>query len=232
MQHSNSYTFLYAMGFTALVATVLAVVATSLYPRQKINIEQAKRKAILQSVIEVNEETLEDDYNRLISEVVVNTKGEENSEVRAFDVNVLKESKKAPDERLLPVFIFDDGSRKNYIIPMEGSGLWGPINGFMALEQDLNTVYGVVLDHVGETPGLGAEINTSGFEDRYKGKKLFDTNGSFASIRVLKGVGNEVEGKPHLVDGLSGATMTTNGVTDMFQRELSNYNDYFNKIKS
>ena len=81
-------------------------------------------------------------------------------------------------------------------------------------------------------PGLGAEITTATFQDQYKGKKIYDTDGSFASIAVLKGSGNNIEGKPHLVDGVSGATMTINGVTDMFRDELNNYSAYFNKINS
>ena len=230
--HSNKYTFLYAIGFTSIVAALLAVAATALYPRQKINIDQAKRKAILQSVMDVNEETLEADYTKYITELVVNVDGEEVSEAVAFNVDVLKESKKSNDERLLPIFIYDDGSRKNYIIPMTGNGLWNAISAFLALEEDATTVYGVVFDHVAETPGLGAEITTDRFQDQYKGKKIADAGGTFATITVLKGIGNDVSGNLHEVDGISGATMTTNGVTDMFTEELQNYASYFNKIKS
>ena len=230
--HSNKYTFLYAIGFTSIVAAVLAVAATALYPRQKINIDQAKRKAILQSVMDVNEETLEQDYNEFITEVVVNVNGEEVEGAMAFDVDIVKESKKEPADRLLPMFIYDDGSRKNYIVPMTGNGLWNAISAFLALEEDVTTIYGVVFDHVAETPGLGAEITTDRFQDQYKGKKIANTSGDFATVTVLKGVGNDVSGNVHEVDGISGATMTTNGVTDMFTDELQNYASYFNKIKS
>ncbi len=230
--HSNRYTFLYAIGFTAIVALVLAVAATSLYPRQKINIDQAKRKAILQSVMDVNEETLEADYTNYITEVVVNAQGEEVTSVRAFDVDVLKESKKDDSERLLPIFVYEDDSRTNYIIPMQGNGLWNAISAFLALEKDATTIYGVVFDHVAETRGLGAEITTDRFQNQYKGKKIYDGSGSFATISVLKGSGNDVSSEPHIVDGISGATMTTNGVTEMFEKELQNYSSYFKKIKS
>ncbi len=230
--HSNRYTFLYAMGFTALVALVLAVAATSLYPLQKINEDQAKRKAILQSVMEVNEETLEADYSNFITEVVVNVDGEEVTDAVAFDLDVAKESKKSPEERLLPLFMYKDDARTNFIIPIQGTGLWGPISAFVALEDDLTTIYGVVFDHEKETPGLGAEIKTDRFQDQYKGKKIYDLTGTFATIAVLKGSGNDVETEPHIVDGISGSTMTTNGVTTMFGEELQNYSPYFNKIKS
>ena len=229
--HSNKYTFLYAMGFTGLVAMVLAVAATALQPRQKINEDQAKREAILQSVMEVNRETLEQDYNTYITELVVNADGELVEDAVAFDINVAKEVKKAPEDRLLPLFVYENGSQKNYIVPMQGSGLWGPISAFLALEEDVTTVYGVVFDHVSETPGLGAEITTDRFEDQYEGKKIYADDGSFTTITVLKGSGNDVSGRPHTVDGISGSTMTTNGVTDMFSDELQNYSPYFKKIK-
>lgn len=232
MQHSNKYTFLYAIGFTGLFAVVLAVAATALYPRQKANQDQAKRVAILQSVMDVNPETAETDYNNYISEIVVNASGEEVDSVRAFNIDVTREVKKDPEERLLPIFIFEKDSQKNYIIPMQGSGLWGPISAFLALEEDVTTIFGVVFDHEGETPGLGAEINTDQFENRYKGKKIYDDSGALAAVKVLKGSGNDVAGRPHTVDGLSGATMTTNGVTNMFEDELQNYSPYFKKIKS
>ncbi len=231
MQHSNSYTLFYAFAFTAIVAVVLAVAATGLRPRQKANEDQAKRSAILESVMEVNRETLEADYNNFITEVVVDAQGNVVDNVRAFDLDVVKESKKPTTERRLPIFIFSKDERTNYILPLQGKGLWGPINAFLALEKDLNTVYGVVFDHRGETPGLGAEINTTAFESRYKDKKLFDDAGSFASIRVLKGSGNLVD-SPHEVDGLSGATMTINGVTKMFKDELTNYIPYLQKTNS
>ena len=220
------------MGFTALVALVLAVAATSLYPLQKINEDQAKRKAILQSVMEVNEETLEADYNNFITEVVVNASGEEVSDAVAFDVDIAKEAKKSEEERLLPLFVYKDDSRTNYIIPIQGTGLWGPISAFVALEDDVTTIYGVVFDHEKETPGLGAEIKTDRFQEQYKGKKIYDNGGAFAAITVLKGSGNDVAAEPHIVDGISGSTMTTNGVTTMFDEELQNYSPYFKKIKS
>ncbi len=223
---------MYAVGFTSLVAVVLAIAATGLYPRQKANMDQAKRVAILQSVMDVNPETAEEDYKNYISEIVVNNNGEEVQGARAFDVDVTKEVKKSDDERLLPIFVFERGDQKNYIIPMQGSGLWGPISAFLALEEDVSTIYGVVFDHVSETPGLGAEITTDRFENEYKGKKIYEEDGTFASINVLKGSGHDTSGRPHTVDGISGATMTTNGVTEMFTDELLNYSPYFQKIKS
>ncbi len=230
--HSNKYTFLYALGATAIVAIVLALAAAGLRPLQDANEAQAKRIAILQSVIDVNPETAEADYQTYIEELVLNAAGDVVPGAVAFDLDIKKESKKAPEDRLLPLFIYKDDQRTNYIVPLQGNGLWGPIRAFIALEEDLNTVYGVVLDHDKETPGLGAEINTDMFESRYDGKKLFDDGGTFQSISVLKGSGHDTSDRPHYVDGLSGATMTINGVTRMFANELKFYAPYFNKTRS
>ena len=93
--HSNKYTFLYAIGFTTLVAVLLALAATGLRPRQQANEAQAKRQAILQSVMDVNNETLEEDYDKYITEVVVDAEGNEVEGIRAFDLDVRKESEKA-----------------------------------------------------------------------------------------------------------------------------------------
>lgn len=230
--HSNSYTFLYALGVTSVVAVALALAASGLRPRQEANEARAKRIAILQSVMVVNPETAGADYERFIEEVVVNAEGTVVEGTAAFDVNVKKESKKASAERLLPIFIYSDGQRKNFIVPLQGNGLWGPISAYLALDEDLNTVYGVVFEHEKETPGLGAEINTDLFETRYKNKKLFDDAGAFQSIGVLKGSGHDTSDDPHHVDGLSGATMTINGVTRMFANELKNYAPYFSTIRT
>ena len=98
-----------------------------------------------------------------------------------------------------------------YIIPLQGNGLWGPIWGYVSLKEDINTVYGATFDHKAETPGLGAEINTPVFEDQFKGKQMLDSNLSFVGIDVRKGdASSEYE-----VDGISGGTITSDGVEAM-----------------
>lgn len=117
-----------------------------------------------------------------------------------------------------------------YIIPVRGKGLWGPIWGYIALEGDMNTVYGVSFGHKSETPGLGAEIETVKFQQQFNGKKIFDQDGDFVSIKAVKG--GALPDNIHGVDAVSGATITSDGVTEMFRRTLSNYIPYFKKTKS
>ena len=130
----------------------------------------------------------------------------------------------------MPLYISNiDGSEK-YIIPLRGTGLWGPIWGYISLDNDMNTVYGAVFDHKAETPGLGAEINRDFFEKPFNGKRIFDLQGDFVSIAVVKGGAKEND--YHGVDGISGGTITSDGVTAMLKERLDKYLPYFeNKMK-
>lgn len=230
--HSNSYTLRYAVLFTSGVAILLAVAASSLRPLQQQNIAQAKRASILQSVMTVNPETLEQDYNTYISEKVFGIDGQEKAGESAFTLDLKKEMKQADDVRRFPLYIFNKDGQVRYIIPLQGKGLWGPISAFLALDADLNTISGVIFGHEKETPGLGAEISTPQFQDQFAGKKLFGDSGDFASVRVLKGSGNDVAGNPHQADGLTGATMTTNGVNKMLSEEVERYKKILTSINS
>ncbi len=230
--HSNSYTLRYAIVFTAFVAILLAVAASGLRPRQERNIAQAKRAAILQSVMEVDPVTLENDYNSLITEFVYSIEGSERADAIAFDVDLKNEMKASDSERNFPLYIYSKDGQTRYIIPLQGKGLWGPISAFVALDADLNTISGVVFEHEKETPGLGAEINTAEFQVQWQGKKIFGEAGNFISVKALKGSGNDIEGKPHEVDGLTGATMTLNGVNTMMSDELARYEKILTSINS
>ena len=114
----------------------------------------------------------------------------------------------------MPLYIAEVKGEKKYIIPLRGKGLWGPIWGFVALETDLNTVYGAVFDHKGETPGLGAEVDNPKWKASWKGKKIYKDNEVVLS--VIKGKVDESDlQSSYKVDGLSGATITSRGVTNM-----------------
>jgi Na+-transporting NADH:ubiquinone oxidoreductase subunit C len=117
-----------------------------------------------------------------------------------------------------PVFECEKDGRTLYVCPMVGTGLWGPIWGYVALEGDYTTIYGAKFDHKTETPGLGAEINTPLFQDKFEGQKLNIGNNTLFS--VLKG------GSPtdqHSVDGITGGTITSKGVDEMLNRTLPVY---------
>jgi Na+-transporting NADH:ubiquinone oxidoreductase subunit C len=227
--NKNSYTFGFAAVMVVVVAALLSVAAISLKPFQSRNILLEKKQNILSSVgINIDREEADIQYSIFVKEeLVLNYKGEEVDGV-AFDVDLQKELKKDKNLQSLPLFISEVDGKKQYIIPLRGKGLWGPIWGFISLEDDLNTVFGAVFDHKSETPGLGAEINQPFFEDPFSGKSLFDGK-ELKSIKVIKGGAGE--DNMYGVDGISGGTITSDGVTDMLLERLTMYLPYFNKIK-
>jgi len=230
-RNSNSYTFIYAAIMVILVAAILASVAMSLRPMQQKNYEIEKKQNILASVnIQSSAEEAEKIFEENIKNMyVVNNEGEE-VEGDAFTIDLKKESAKPVEEQRYPVFEFQAESGLKFIFPMRGAGLWGPIWGFVSLNSDMNTIYGANFDHQGETPGLGAEISTSWFQERFEGKEIYNEQGELISIIVTK-PGQEAP-PVHSVDGISGGTITSKGLQDMLLDDFSNYKEFLNKKKS
>ena len=117
---------------------------------------------------------------------------------------------------------------------MRGKGLWGPIWGYIALNDDYNTIFGAVFDHDGETPGLGAEINTDWFRGAFIDKRIFDENGKFVSITLHKGGEGAAQNAGdvlHGVDAISGGTITSRGLEDMVKNTFNSYLTYFKNNK-
>ncbi len=228
-EFSNRYIFIFSSIMVIVVATLLSLAATLLQPRQLKNLEIEKKKSMLESIgIPSTRETTEALYARYIKEsFVIDSKGEIVDGVDAFNVDLNVEQKKPLDQQYLPVFIATtDKGETVTILPVLGKGLWGPIWGYVSLKSDMNTIYGVTFDHKGETPGLGAEINTTRFESMFPGKKIFDGD-KFVSIGVVKGGAKPND--PHNVDAISGGTITSKGLQKMLLDCLGKYNDYLLK---
>ncbi len=228
-RNSNVYTFIYASGMVILVAAILSVAAISLKPFQDKNIEVEKKQNILASVnIATDATNAEEIYSeKIVNSYVVNSKGEK-VEGNAFTIDLKKERAKPVEEQLLPVFECQIDGGVKYILPLRGAGLWGPIWGYVSLEDDMSTIYGASFDHQGETPGLGAEISTANFQRQFKGKEIYD-NGKLVSIVVAKS--NETAPAMHRVDGISGGTITSKGLEQMLLDDLNAYNAFLNEKK-
>ncbi|MDR2813854.1 MAG: NADH:ubiquinone reductase (Na(+)-transporting) subunit C [Prevotellaceae bacterium] len=231
---SNKYIYIYSIALVVIVAAALSVAATLLKPFQQKNVEVEKKQSILFSVRKAADaesaknkrQYVEDEYAKYITgSCVLNSLGVE-EEGDAFEVNLEEEMAKPAADRRLPVFTCtDDDSTLKYIIPVRGAGLWGALWGYVALHDDFSTIYGVVFDHKGETPGLGAELSTPEFQRQFAGKQLFDAAATFTSVKIVKGGGTQ--GRPHEVDAISGGTITSQGVEKMLWDNLSAYLRYF-----
>ncbi|MFO7874350.1 MAG: NADH:ubiquinone reductase (Na(+)-transporting) subunit C [Bacteroidales bacterium] len=228
---TNRYVFLFAAAMVVIVAVILSGAATLLRPFQERNMRLEKMQNILAAInIEVPREDAQEVFEQYITRTkIVNHQGEE-LEGDAFEVNLQDENRKPVEERQLPVYIGDFEGETFYVLPVRGTGLWGPIWGYVGLESDLVTIAGANFDHSSETPGLGAEIADENFEEQFTGKKIFDEEGSFRPVRVVKG--GAPPGDEHAVDAISGGTITSNGVTDMMRNGLEVYTSYFEKIRT
>ncbi len=181
---SNRYIFIYSAVLVAVSALILTLVSTSLKPRQERNQAAEKKQMILKTIgVEATRDNADELYDQYITEKYLS----DGSSLLTFDGGI--------------------------IIPLQGTGLWGPIWGYLALD-DENTVMGAVFDHKGETPGLGGEIATDNFAKRFVGK-------SFLQPIVLKK--NADKSSPYEVDAISGGTMTSNGVTAMLAKAYDKY---------
>jgi Na+-transporting NADH:ubiquinone oxidoreductase subunit C len=225
---SNTYIFIFALVMVVIVALLLSLAAMSLKPFQDKNIEVEKKENILASLhVRSTPADAVELYSKYVSEsFVLNKKGEKKEGIDAFTLDLKAEQAKPAAERSLPVFVatLDDGSHA-YVMPLRGKGLWGPIWGYISLKPDLNTVFGAVFDHQGETPGLGAEISTDWFQEPFNGKTIFRDSVNFCSIKVLKG--GAPKGDPHAVDAISGGTITSKALEAMLDSCLIQYKTYF-----
>ncbi|MFY9150487.1 MAG: NADH:ubiquinone reductase (Na(+)-transporting) subunit C [Prolixibacteraceae bacterium] len=228
--NGNRYTFIYASAMVILVAAILSIAALKLKPAQQKNIDIEKKQNILSSVgISSTFQTAEAIYaEKIIESYVVNFKGEK-TEGEAFSIDLKVERSKPEAERKLPVYECKTDEGIKYILPVYGAGLWGPIWGYVSVNDDMNTLYGAVFAHQGETPGLGAEISTAAFQKPFKGKTIFDADGKLVSITVAKS--SENAPAEHKVDAISGGTITSKGLQHMLLTDFTSYEAFFKSKK-
>ena len=225
--NSDVYAIIYSAVVVVIVAFLLAGVSSILKPKQDANVELDKKKQILASLNERNLADAAAKYDELIkADYIVNAQGGVVAQEGGFKV-----SNDDVDESNLPLYVAEIGGAKKYIIPMTGNGLWGGIWGYIALNDDCNTIYGVYFSHASETPGLGAEIASDKFQNRFTKdkdgnaivKKVYDEAGKVA-LAVEKGKG--VAGADYHIDAVSGATITCSGLQVMLETKLAPYYNY------
>ncbi|WP_373724817.1 Na(+)-translocating NADH-quinone reductase subunit C [Bacteroides heparinolyticus] len=215
--NSNSYTIVYASVMVVIVAFLLAFVSSSLRETQNKNVELDTKKQILAALGVKDVKDADAEYNKYIKgDMLMNANGTLTENTGAFATAYEKEAK---EKNRLHVFVAEVNGETKYVFPVYGAGLWGAIWGYVALNGDKDTVFGVYFSHASETPGLGAEIATPHFQGEFTGKKTLE-NGEIALGVVKNG---KVEKPEYQVDGISGGTITSVGVNDMLKNCLSNY---------
>ncbi len=244
MQRSNTYIILFSIVLTVVLGGLLSLASVGLKPAQDKQVELDTKKKILGAVMDIS--NIQDPnellvlYEKRVVSLVVDisgnevTKDKKGNPISAEKVNIQKNYRFSPEERLYPIFKFVSASDPNqvesYIFPMFGAGLWDWISGYLAVESNLNVIKGIAFDHKQETPGLGARITSDVVQGRYVGKELFEGS-ELVSVSMLKGEGNPGLTN-HQVDGMSGATLTGKGVNEMLKHYMTCYQGYIDKVKS
>ena len=215
---------------------LLAVVSSALSPRQEANKANDIKTKVLQVFGVTNElgqavkdaATIEKVFSEQITGMVLDSEGKvvagkEVADLTSSEIN--NRDKATGLKEFYPLYIYTDAvtSEKLYAVHVSGKGLWSTIKGYMALEDDLDTVFGIVFYENAETPGLGAEVEKPYFQDQFKGKKWL-TDGAVNTFRVIKPGG---ELNDHTVDGITAATMTCVGVEVFLNEDFAVYNKYF-----
>ncbi|MBR4620926.1 MAG: NADH:ubiquinone reductase (Na(+)-transporting) subunit C [Salinivirgaceae bacterium] len=227
---SNAYTFAYAAAMVVVVAFLLSFVSSSLRAKQDANVKLDTKKQILYSL---NVETADADayFTANVKDMIL--KGDTIVEYKGeFVTNYEAESKDKKDkddkvikEGRLHVFVCNLNGQTKYVIPVYGAGLWGAIWGYVALNDDKNTVFGTYFSHASETPGLGAEIQSVKFQKQFEGKLVGDST----SVKISVVKNGKVEDAKYEVDGISGGTITSTGVDAMLKNCLGNYTKFLKR---
>lgn len=229
--NSNSYTIIYSVIIVVIVAFLLAFVFQALKPMQDANVALDKKKQILNSlnIRDLNDAQADAKYKEVVvADRVIDEKGKMllPGTTGGEDAGFKLESKDYKEGKLALYICRVNGETK-YVVPVYGMGLWGPISGYIALNADKSTVYGVYFNHESETAGLGAEIkDNKAWQEKFQGKKLFK-NGDDKVIALS--VEKKVEDPTTQVDAVTGATLTSNGVRDMLHEALGKYLVFINQ---
>jgi Na+-transporting NADH:ubiquinone oxidoreductase subunit C len=234
-KESTPRTVTVALVLCIVCSLVVASAAVLLKDKQNANKKLDRYSNILAAagLLDKNE-SVEEQFNTLITPRVVDL--DTGLFTDAVDANTFDQLRSAKDSELSESLSSSDdlakiSRRENYsmvylvetngqleriILPVRGYGLWSTLYGFLALENDGNTIAGLGFYDHGETPGLGGEVDNSNWKSLWPGKKVYQDGE--VEIALIKGaVTPGAEGADYQVDGLAGATLTSRGVTNLVQ---------------
>jgi Na+-transporting NADH:ubiquinone oxidoreductase subunit C len=249
---------LYTLGFAAAVCLVCSILvsgsAVSLKDLQDINKAKYRQQNVLMAagLLKAGEKISDEELARRfasIKPVVVDLKTHE--ELPDVDPTTVDQKKMTTDPRMsfaveknaaqvqrmaqqAVVFKkFDDqGKLEMVILPVEGKGLWSTLYGFLALSSDFRTIEGLAFYEHKETPGLGGEVDNPSWKALWPGRRAYDDDWN-VEIEVIKGQAGPPSEAPYKVDGMSGATITSRGVTHLIQFWLgeTGFEPYLKKLE-
>lgn len=229
--NSNTYTVIYSAVIVVIVAFLLAFVSKTLKPMQDVNVSLDKKKQILASlnIRDLSDTEVSETYKNVIikDEVIdehntVLLEGTQGGEQAGFKLG--SSDYKAGK---LALYICKVNGQTKYVIPVYGMGLWGPISGYIAVNEDKNTVFGVYFNHESETAGLGAEIkDNKDWQRQFIGKNITKPGTEGIALAVVKK--NDVKDKSVQCDAVTGATLTSDGVSLMLKDCLGKYIEFLN----
>lgn len=229
--NSNSYTIAYAAIVVVVVAFFLAFAESGLKERSSANERIDKKQQILAAlnVRNIPKDSVEIRYSELVeADQIINKDGKILSEGKNKDKDGFNLDRGAYTPDQLPIWVCCVNGERKYVLPMVGKGLWGTIWGFISMNNDGKTVYGSYFGHTSETAGLGALINEVKFQNLFKNKIAIDNKDELV-LRVVKA--GTVKDETTQVDGITGSTLTTQGVNNMIQEYISLYQNYLKNAK-
>lgn len=220
---SNTYTIVYASVMVIIVAFMLAFISSVLKPTQDANVENDTKGQILTSLninIKASGFNVADEFKN-VQDMLWN-----GTELVPYEGKFLSSYGSAIKAGELHVFVAQAEGETKYVLPVTGRGLWGGLWGYIALNADKKTVYGTYFYHESETAGLGARIGERWFQEQFNGKPVFaGENTEAVALKVVKAGASKAENE---IDGVTGATLTSDGVSAMVQDGLSVYLSFIN----
>ena len=228
----NKYIFI--LSLTIVCSLLLSLASEGLRSLKEKNVEIDKKKNILNAIglniTSLSNSDIDKYFLNNIDTLIIDIDGKINNILTIPDLVAIENNQTGEvkyynnDNEYLPMY--EDNSRSVVVLPISGKGLWSTLYGYFAIDsRNYSTVRGITFYKHKETPGLGGEVSKKWFQSNFIGKEIYENN-NLNSVKVAK-AGYADENSLYEVDGISGATITSNGVTTFLLRDLKRYENYF-----
>ena len=244
-------TLIVAVSLCLVCSAIISSAAVGLRDLQQANKALDQQSKVLASAgLLIENRSIEDLFSSIQEKIINLDTGlfVDSFEISTFDASLIARNKETSisldskvdiailkrRENFQKVFLhYNDKRLSSIILPVRGYGLWGTLYGYLAVEPDFQTIIGLEFYQHKETPGLGAEVDNPRWKKIWKGKKIYSAENQVL-ISVIKGqVDNTLSESVYQVDGLSGATITSNGVSNLLTFWLGElgYGNFIKKFK-